>query len=444
MSSAQLESQTGIAVENGALTGTDGPHTPFALRQQVAERLAAHRARRGHTAHAAPPSSASRPQHGRKAQIASAVADRYAHSQSYRSFLAAEAERSVHQADAVAAIATINARAIADAQQQLLADLDHWDLPPEPDACTHELTSVPATSLRSEIAGYTVRHAESMLHSLTSARDGSPSTRREVPDEIDLDECSLLDDEIAFRHDPTFAEAIAPLPLAANLIEFPRQLIAARKVRPRLAEGPLREGTADADTQLRIFEVDPAHLSVAASSGHAETTPEWSSILLAPQAAGEYLASDMPAFISTLVPQVAPIRRRLMAALVDGSIVLTTLLAGCGVFVETVAHVDPARLPLHLAPLAAVSTAAAAIALFSLLYLVLFFTFAEATPGMRYARIALCTFSDQNPSRRAIRRRILAMAIATLPAGLGLLWAFVDEDTLSWHDRLSQMYQRSY
>ena len=74
----------------------------------------------------------------------------------------------------------------------------------------------------------------------------------------------------------------------------------------------------------------------------------------------------------------------------------------------------------------------------------LFFWFSEATPGMRCARIALCTFDDENPTRRAIRRRGLAMLLSACPLGLGFLWAALDEDRLTWHDRISRMYQRSY
>ena len=53
------------------------------------------------------------------------------------------------------------------------------------------------------------------------------------------------------------------MPLPANLIEFPRQLVASRKARPRYAEGPLRDESpaTPADCQLRIFEVDPAQIS---------------------------------------------------------------------------------------------------------------------------------------------------------------------------------------
>ena len=43
-----------------------------------------------------------------------------------------------------------------------------------------------------------------------------------------------------------------------------------------------------------------------------------------------------------------------------------------------------------------------------------------------------------------MRRRILALAISAAPLGIGILWAWLDADRLSWHDRLSRMYQRSY
>jgi uncharacterized RDD family membrane protein YckC len=63
---------------------------------------------------------------------------------------------------------------------------------------------------------------------------------------------------------------------------------------------------------------------------------------------------------------------------------------------------------------------------------------------MRCARIALCTFDDENPTRGAMRRRILAVLVSACPLGLGLLWAAFDEDRLAWHDRLTRTYQRTY
>jgi uncharacterized RDD family membrane protein YckC len=80
----------------------------------------------------------------------------------------------------------------------------------------------------------------------------------------------------------------------------------------------------------------------------------------------------------------------------------------------------------------------------TVLYHLLFFTLSDATPGMRYARIGLCTFNDENPTRFAMRRRIFAMVLSACPVGIGFLWACLDDDRLGWHDRISRMYQRSY
>ena len=50
---------------------------------------------------------------------------------------------------------------------------------------------------------------------------------------------------------------------------------------------------------------------------------------------------------------------------------------------------------------------------------------------MRCARIALCTFEDENPTRSSRRRRILAVLLSACPFGLGFLWAALDEDRLT-------------
>ena len=63
---------------------------------------------------------------------------------------------------------------------------------------------------------------------------------------------------------------------------------------------------------------------------------------------------------------------------------------------------------------------------------------------MRYAKIALCTFEDENPTRKAMCRRVWFLFLSVAPLGLGCAWALFDPDRLSWHDRLSRIYQRSY
>ena len=102
------------------------------LREAAAARVAAHRSKRaGAQAMEAAREEALRQEQARVerdarrgvANVRDAVRARYEKSQSYRDFLAAEAERAVQQAQAEAEIAARNAKAIADAQMQLLEEL---------------------------------------------------------------------------------------------------------------------------------------------------------------------------------------------------------------------------------------------------------------------------------------------------------------------------------
>src|SRR5215472_8042119 len=123
-------------------TGTDGAafsdHASLfdtgaaSLREAAAARVAAHRSRRaGAAALEAARDEAVREERARAerdarrgaANVRDAVKARYEHSQSYRDFLAAEAERAIQQAQAEAEVAARNAKAIADAQMQLLEEL---------------------------------------------------------------------------------------------------------------------------------------------------------------------------------------------------------------------------------------------------------------------------------------------------------------------------------
>jgi uncharacterized RDD family membrane protein YckC len=543
---------------HAAARGTASRASAEALRRQVAERLAAHRSRRPAAQSALASSLAPTPSVSvRAARIAAAVAQRYAHSPSYRAYLAAEAERATQQAKAAAQIAALNAQAVAQAQQQLLDSLNQDSLNQDSlnlEATSHEVpnhdphpqprieppaqlpreltlwpeaepssAAAPRTrsteSSRSAVSrsrahhphsgsqaftpalpGLTVRlfgneaasHMLSAAHRrLSSQPTSSKSHLSRQEEDRNEAEARLLDEEIAFRKSPIFEEpAGPPIPLPANLIEFPRQLVATRKARPRYAEGPLlaAAGPAPGQSQLRIFEVDPAQISTTPVAAGA-SAPQWTSIWLdAPgpgstDSAGE-TPSEMahpdagplagPSARSAPLPQIASIARRLNAAAIDASILLAGFLAFVAAFViaagrslqvSAATTLSAADLPLdghsalaHLSakaaalftthtglqPSLALASSALVLTLFYLLYETLFFSFSDSTPGMRCARIALCTFDDENPTRPAMRRRILAVLVSVCPLGLGLLWATLDEDRLSWHDRLTRTYQRSY
>ena len=486
-------------------TGSDaspayGPSA--ALKQQVADRLAAHRSKRGRqsesnliaipnlefdtqpAADRAPrpalksaAKATARPAKSRASRVAAAVAERYANSTTYREFLAAEAERAIAEAHATAEIAARNAEAVTAVQQQLLAELDLWDEPaPSPTEPTETATTrarhpshVPHSSQppRDEwdvstaapldlqpvsqpvahplASGLTVR-----LYEDVGVRQALPRIAY-APEPSDDEALHHLEDEIAFRHTPVFEEpAGPPVPIPANLIEFPRQLVAARKSRPRIAEGPLREeaDTAPTAAQLRIFEVEATQFSTAPTAEPETSLPEWSSIhldatpVVLPElnaAPGSAQAASFEAQLQAqlYVPiQVADLGHRFMAAAVDACLLGATFLAAVSAFAYAVKS-------LPTGPVAVIASAATLLVLF-VLYHMLFFTLSCATPGMRYARIGLCTFSDDNPTRAEMRRRVWFILLAACPLGLGILWALLDEDSLGWHDRLSRIYQRSY
>ncbi len=225
----------------------------------------------------------------------------------------------------------------------------------------------------------------------------------------------------------------------ANLIEFPRELVATRKVRPRLAEGAY---AAPRSAQLSIFEVDPAAVAttvepVAEGAAPAWNTPGWSSIELEAQPVEEIAEEALPpSAVAAAEPTLeqAPMSRRLLAIVVDCTLIGAALVAG-GVAVA--AHVG--KLP---SPRMVEISASVAFVAIAALYELFFFTLAAATPGMKYAQIQLATFSNERPLRAQRWHRLTALLLSALPLGLGLVWALFDERRLSWHDRLSQTYLR--
>ena len=312
-----------------------------------------------------------------------------------------------------------------------------------------------------------------------------------------------------------FAEAIVPAAqaLPAKLIEFPRELIATRRQRPRIAEGPLRE---EGGSGLRIFEADdapgvaeatdrPVEPSVAVQEGtmtqtslwnqpEAPAAPQqpayqdaptrqaraedtrsasqgsgrrrggfdwdsrepaakasaspWGAIRLGehPKSEAETVSSRPVArrpehgYKQEAAPQLndlAPVGDRCMAAIVDTALVSSSFLLFVLAFAATAPHIPMGRGVLAFGAFVLICLGA--------LYGWLFMSFGGgSTPGMRYARIALCTFNDANPTRGELQSRVLSTALALMPLGLGVVWAFLDEDRLGWQDRMTRTYQRSY
>jgi uncharacterized RDD family membrane protein YckC len=225
-------------------------------------------------------------------------------------------------------------------------------------------------------------------------------------------------------------------PIQGNIIEFPRQLVASRKVRPRLAEGPLLE-EAPPEPQLRIFEVEPEQVAVEPEIVVDPEAPEWQSLRLGSEAFAQTLPATQPLIEHEL--HVATVGERFLSATLD------FLLVAAGLVGAGAAAVKVAGEAMRGAPLLSIAiSAGGAMTGFLMLYRLLFFTLNEATPGMRAMRLAFCTFDEQSPTRKAVRRRMFATLLAVCPLGLGLVWMILDSDRLGWHDRMSHMYPRGY
>ena len=448
----------------------DDLSTVPAWKQEVNARLVAHRSRRTRnpeTQAVLPGMEDQSSQASRGASVAARVAERYSKAPSYREMLAAEAANAARAAEAAAKAAQKAHEAAQAVTEVLWAELE--DSPAGSDAESFRaFAPVSDPAPRPARIEYRVDPGSLPEPRANPLPQANQRPSRPYPKEI---------------VDPFEDAVVAPAqPLPVRILEFPRELVAARKARPRHAEGPLRDSESEPErSQLRIFEVEAeaiSHEAAPPDPAEKQVLPEWRSIRLdahpsGPRASvrahgGQYRAEDSQshrkgstgspgedpaahpkgnseineadqpnsAFLDILPLHVASFEDRLMAGIVDLALVLIAFLLFVLIFVACTTHPPTGKPALFYAGVALVS--------FSVFYQWLFFTYADSTPGMRYAKIALCTFDDENPTRKAMQWRIAALFLSAMPVGLGFLWALFDEDRLGWHDRISKTYQRSY
>lgn len=407
-----------------------------------------------------------RPARGsRAAQAAARVAARYANAPSYNEMLTREARAAVHAAEAAS-----KAAQQAQAAFQYVLDGLEAASTAEP-AWEHE--PVPERQAGPVVVPSPQKFAE------------RPQMQREMASapSWELETEAQTDDAAAYEALPSYARpaitearAIDPgefaqsgelaQPIYANLIEFPREMVATRRVRPRRAEGPLAE--TETAPQLSIFEVDPAAVSIEPPPAVTEAPvqpawmrPAWSAITLEAEPpsmsfAAEPASMNFEAQAATLEleaqPQeqileepapktapaheieLAPFSRRLLAIVVDCTLIAAALVGAAMLAAANIGELPGVRV-VELG-------AAVALLVIGAAYHACFMTLARATPGMRYAGIELNTFMGYTASRGQRCRRLLALLLSVLPLGLGVVWALFDDGHLSWHDRLSKTYLR--
>jgi len=402
------------------------PTTQPLWKQEVNRRLAEHKNRKGisvvdeRLAEGAQGAS-----NGRAAAAAARVAARYANVPSYSEMQAAEARAALRAAEA-ATRAALEAQAVA---QAALANLEASD-----EEFEDEGRGQLATAARPEPAPSTHPTFAIQWEPDMPARARGPEQRDSASGNWQVFpyvEQDPFGDAEAIEH-------VEPAqPIQANLIEFPRELVATRKMRPRLTE--THAGFAEPYAQLSIFEVDPGTISFEPPRPEDEThlpswnDREWTAIELDERRSSKSEDFEEPVTASPSLHQ-APFGRRMMAIMIDVAIILG-LVSAMFAFAASKLHHLPGMKASEV-------TAIIAIAIVGVLYECLFLLCAKTTPGMRYAEISLCTFDDEYPTREQMKVRLVAMLLSLLPMGLGMLWAIFDEDSLSWHDRHSRTYLR--
>jgi uncharacterized RDD family membrane protein YckC len=130
-------------------------------------------------------------------------------------------------------------------------------------------------------------------------------------------------------------------------------------------------------------------------------------------------------------PVAAPMHR-LVATAVDASLILV----GLGVFLA-IFFLSGGQVSLDRQALSFIVGVTAVITLF---YRALWCLANGDSPGMRFAGLRLVDFDGRRPDREQRGIRQVASLLSLLSAGLGLVWALVDEENLTWHDHISKTF----
>jgi uncharacterized RDD family membrane protein YckC len=231
----------------------------------------------------------------------------------------------------------------------------------------------------------------------------------------------------AARSSPTFSQSVAaeivalqPTPsteseprifldATARVLEFPRPMP------PVVDPDELAEPMLDRPRILEAPELLPP-------------PPAMGGILIEPQRTSE--PERRPGFDMPL--QSAPLGRRLWAGMIDALF----LAIAVALFGYVFARITSALLGWQTAA----RLSASLLALLWPAYDYAFLVFSEATPGLRLAKLEVQRF-DGTPAPRSLRRwRVLASVLSAVSLGLGYAWCFLDEDQLSWHDRITRTH----
>ena len=130
--------------------------------------------------------------------------------------------------------------------------------------------------------------------------------------------------------------------------------------------------------------------------------------------------------------QTAQLSRRIFAGVVDGLFVG----AATAIFGYMFLRFNPSLPQIRMTA----EVAAALTVLLWFAYQSAFLIFCGTTPGLRATRLKISRFDGAAASRDLRRWRVVASGLSFVSLGLGYIWTFLDEDQLSWHDRITKTH----
>ncbi len=198
------------------------------------------------------------------------------------------------------------------------------------------------------------------------------------------------------------------------------------------------------EATARVLEFPRSSASFATSDELAEPVMDRPRIIEAPEllppppalggilieTAGEPEPEHRPGFDVPL--QSAPPERRVLAGAFDGLVV--------GIAVAIFGYIALRFIGSTLPWRAQAEIVAGLLAVFWPAYQYAFLVFCGKTPGLRVAGLRLQRFDGGSASRSLRRWRVIASLLSAGSLGLGYLWCFLDEDRLSWHDRITRTH----
>lgn len=147
--------------------------------------------------------------------------------------------------------------------------------------------------------------------------------------------------------------------------------------------------------------------------------------------AAEELNAPPEPVIYCNAPVALPTHRALASAL-DTSMILM----GLGLFLLTF-QLAGGQIILNRQTIPLFGGITAVLALF---YHFLFCLCGGDTAGMRWTQLRLVNFDGNAPDREQRACRLVGSCLSLVAAGLGIIWALVDEESLTWHDHISKTF----